>query len=407
MKIFTPAARVDRGQRKVIFLGLRGIPEVQGGVETHVAALATGIAQRGWQVEVLGRRPYLASPEPYVWNDVTVTPLWSPRSKGFEALLHTIVGLVVAARRKPDLVHIHAIGPALLTPLACLLGLRVVVTHHGFDYQRQKWGRLARSVLRAGERIGMTFSHANIGVSKAIVESVGSNFGVAATFIPNGVDSPPPKQGTSYLDSIAVAPNRYILCVSRIVEEKRQLDLIHAYARLKDPDVKLLIVGKADHGGSYLRAVEQAAAATPGVVMTGFQSGEPLAQLFAHAGLFVLPSSHEGMPIALLEALSHGVPCLASDIGPNLALDLAADDYFPLGETDALADAMKRKLAAPDRARCRERALQIRDSFGWSPIVDRTLEVYESALPPAIWRPQRARHGAAGVSKHPEFGGGQ
>ena len=403
MYTFIPAAGADRPRRKVIFLGLRGIPEVQGGVETHVAALSVRIVERGWHVEVLGRQPYLPSREPYVWKGVTVTPLWTPRSKNFEALVHTALGLFAAARRKPDLVHIHAIGPALLTPLARLLGLRVVVTHHGFDYERQKWGWMAKSILRSGERMGMTFSHANIGVSKGIADRVRLNFGVAATFIPNGVESDPPKQGTSYLDYIQVVPNRYILSVGRIVEEKRQLDLIDAFARLNDPDTKLIIVGTADHNGSYLRAVEKAAAATPGVVMTGFQTGEALAQLYQHAALFVLPSSHEGMPMVLLEALSHGIPCLASDIDANLALDLGADDYFPLGDVGALANAMKLKLAAPDHARGREQAARVLNSFGWSPIVDRTIEVYESAL--LVWQTGGARRGTADLKKHLEIGG--
>lgn len=406
MYTLIPASGPDRPKGKVIFLGLRGIPEVQGGVETHVAALAVRIAERGWQVEVLGRRPYLPSPEPYVWKNVTVTPVWTPRSKNCEALLHTALGLLIAARRKPDLVHIHAIGPALLTPLARLLGLRVVVTHHGFDYERQKWGWLAKLVLRAGEWTGMKFSHARIGVSKGIADAIRRRFGLAASFIPNGVETNLPKLGTSYLDYIEVKPNRYVLCVSRIVEEKRQLDLIRAYARLNDPDTKLIIVGTADHNGGYRHAVEQAAAATPGVVMTGFQTGEALAQLYQHAALFVLPSSHEGMPMVLLEALSHGAPCLASDIDANLALDLGADNYFPLGDVDALAEAMRSKLAAPGRAGSREeRAAQVMNSFGWNPIVDRTIEVYEGAL--VARRAGNAHRGGADLKNHLEFGGGQ
>lgn len=406
MYTLIPAGGTDRPPRKVIFLGLRGIPEIQGGVETHVAALAVRIAQRGWQVEVLGRKPYLPSPEPYVWKDVVVTPVWTPRSKNVEALLHTALGLFAAARRNPDLVHIHAIGPALLTPLARLLGLRVVVTHHGFDYERQKWGWIAKSVLRTGEWMGMKFAHARIGVAKSIVDSVRIRFGVAATFIPNGVESNAPKLGTSYLDYIEVIPNRYILCVGRIVEEKRQLDLIDAFARLGDPDRKLIIVGAADHNGSYLGAVERAAAVTPGVVMTGFQSGESLAQLYRNAALFVLPSSHEGMPMVLLEALSHGVPCLASDIDANLALNLGPDSYFPLGNLDALAAAIRLKLAAPDSALERgERAAHALDCFGWNPIVDRTIEVYETAV--AASKPGRAHRGGADLKNHLGFGGRQ
>jgi len=404
MYTLIPPIRARLPERKIVFVGLRGVPEIQGGVETHVAAIATRLAERGWRVEVLGRAPYLPSQRPYVWKGVTVRPVWTPRSRSFEALLHTTLGLFVAARGNPDLVHIHAIGPALLTPLARLLGLHVVVTHHGFDYERQKWGPFARSILRTGEAMGMLFSHANIGVSKAIVDAVRRKFSVGATFIPNGVERPAQADpDTSYLDRIQVRPQRYVLSVGRIVEEKRHLDLIEAFARLADPELKLVIAGAADHAGAYQRAVEAAAAATPGVVMAGFQRGEALFQLYRHAALFVLPSSHEGMPMVLLEALSYGVPCLASDIDANLAVDLGPDGYFPLGAVDRLAEAMRAKLAAPAPAESAVRAAQVLDSFGWGAIVDRTMDVYESAL--RGWRPARVRQRGTGRAKHVELGG--
>jgi glycosyltransferase involved in cell wall biosynthesis len=403
MYTLIPPVSADPPKRTVIFVGLRGVPDIQGGVETHVAAISARLAERGWQVEVLGRAPYLPSHRPYVWKGVTVTPVWAPRSRSFEALAHTALGLIVAAGRSPDLVHIHAIGPALLTPFARLLGLHVVVTHHGFDYERQKWGPLARSILRTGEAMGMLFSHANIGVSKVIVDSVRRKFSAGATFIPNGVENPFPRLDTSFLDSIQVTPRRYVLSVGRIVEEKRHLDLIRGFARLGDPGLKLVIAGTADHAGRYQSEVEAAATTTPGVVMAGFQRGEALSQLYRHAALFVLPSSHEGMPIVLLEALSYGAPCLASAIDANLALDLGRESYFPLGEIGALADAMRLKLAAPIHAESAERAARVLDSFGWGAIVDRTMEVYESAL--LGWKADGPRHGRAGVGTHVEFGG--
>lgn len=390
-------------ERKVVFVGLRGVPEIQGGIETHVAAISTRLAERGWRVEVLGRSPYLRSRKPYRWKGVTVTPVWSPRSRSFETLLHTTLSLFVAARQNPDLVHIHAIGPALLTPLARLLGLHVVVTHHGFDYERQKWGPVARYILRTGEAMGMLFSHANIGVSKAITDRVRRRFSVGATFIPNGVEAPLPNPDSSYLDRIAVTPQRYILSVGRIVEEKRHLDLIKAFARLNDPGLRLVITGAADHAGSYEREVEVAAAATPGVIMTGFQHGDALFQLYQHAALFVLPSSHEGMPMVLLEALSYGVPCLVSDIDAHLALDLGPDSYFPLGAVDRLAGAMRARLAVPDPAQKAQRAARVIAAFGWGAIVDRTMEVYESAL--RGLKPGGARQPGTGLRKHVELGG--
>ena len=136
---------------KVMMLGLRGVPQVQGGVEKHVEELSSAFVEKGWDVEVLGRKPYLAQATPYVWNGVQVRPLWAPLSTKFEAIAHTFLGVLVAAYKRPDILHIHAIGPALLTPFARLLGLKTVVTHHGFDYDRDKWGGMARKMLKTGE----------------------------------------------------------------------------------------------------------------------------------------------------------------------------------------------------------------------------------------------------------------
>jgi glycosyltransferase involved in cell wall biosynthesis len=107
--------------------------------------------------------------------------------------------------------------------------------------------------------------------------------------------------------------------------------------------------------------------------------------------------------MVLLEALSHGVPCLASDIDANLALDLGKGSYFPLGAVDRLADAIRQKLAAPDTVEGAERAARILDSFGWGAIVDRTMEVYENALRGT--QPKSLRPRGAGIGKRFEFGG--
>lgn len=368
---------------KIMIIGLRGIPDVQGGVEAHVAACAPRLTRRGWAIEVLARKPHLRPGSPRHWNGVRVTPLWAPRSKYLEALVHTAFGVLVAARRRPDILHIHAIGPALLAPLARLLGLRVVVTHHGFDYERQKWGLLARMALRLGERIGMSCAHGRIAVSRGIADSVRERIGTPVSYIPNGVEVRLPREGASHLQAFGLTPGRYVLSVARIVEEKRQLDLIAAFRTLNDPTLKLAIVGGAEHGGPYCDAVAAAGAATPGVILTGFQTGEALAQLYAHAALFVLPSSHEGMPIALLEALGYALPVLASDIAANRAIGLAPADYVPVGDTDALAAAMSAKLTPrTDAARADERAgaARIEAAFGWDRIADRTADVYAAVI---------------------------
>ena len=174
-------------RRRIVFLGLRGIPNVQGGVEKHVEMLAGELTACGWDVEVIGRSRYLPHAGSVSWNGIRVSPLWAPRKMALEAIVHTFLGVWVAAWRRPDILHIHAIGPALLVPLARLLGLRVVVTHHGYDYDRQKWGGLARRMLKLGEYCGMRLSHGRIAVSNDVARTMASRYDAPVAFVPNGV----------------------------------------------------------------------------------------------------------------------------------------------------------------------------------------------------------------------------
>jgi glycosyltransferase involved in cell wall biosynthesis len=308
--------------------------------------------------------------------------VWAPQSKGLEAIVHTFLGVLYAGLvRRPDILHIQAIGPALMTPLARLLGLRVVVTHHGPDYDRQKWGGFAKWALRMGERWGMRWSNARIVISQVIRALVRDKHGVESTLIPNGVVLPDLQAGRVVLGEFGLEPGRYVVLVSRLVPEKRHLDLIEAFRRAAQPGWKLAIIGASDHPDAYVQSVLDGAKQTPGVVCTGFQSGARLAELFGQAGLFVLPSSHEGLPIALLEALSYGLPVIASDIPANREVGLPDEHYFPLGDVAALATRLREFAARPLTAEDREARRQwVGERYDWRMIARQTLGVYCSVL---------------------------
>ena len=131
-----------------------------------------------------------------------------------------------------------------------------------------------------------------------------------------------------------------------------------------------------------MRAVEQAARQTPGVVMLGHRTPAALAALYANAGAFVLPSSHEGQPIAVIEALGYGCPLILSDIPAHREIEIAAR-YFPAGDIDALAECLRDALLnPPDRAAVAERERILR-RHDWRSIARHTLEVYLDAPSPA------------------------
>ena len=372
-------------QPRVMMLGLRGVPNVQGGVEKHVEELARLYVEKGWDVEVIGRKPYLECKQPYRWEGVDITPLWAPTSMKFEAIVHTLSGVLRAGFTRPDVLHIHAIGPALAAPFARLLGLRTVVTHHGFDYNRQKWGKLARAMLKLGEWCGMRFANARIAVSNDIARTMEVRYHVPVTFIPNGVTLRPARNDQKWLQKYGLTPRRYIVHVARIVPEKRQLDLIEAFAKLSDPSLRLALIGSAEYTADYAAQVRARAEAVPGVLLTGALRGDELSALFSQAALFVLPSSHEGMPIALLEAMGFGLDVLASDITANVEVGLPKEDYFPLGNIDALRDALRRKIEKPLSAEQSQALIDwIARDYSWSGIADRTLEVYKSVVKTSI-----------------------
>ena len=357
-------------------LGVRGIPNIQGGVETHVEQLYARLAKRGCDVKVIVRSPYV-SPDQKQFGPIKLRRIWSPTRPGFEALVHSLLGVIYAGFTRPDVLHIHAVGPAAVTPLARLFGLRVVVTHHGPDYDRDKWGWFARGLLRFGEFAGMRFSNFRIAISKVIVELIRSKHGRDAFLIPNGVVPVDPQTADDHVRRFGLEPQKYFLQVSRIVPEKRQLDLINAFASARPEGWKLALVGGLDNY-AYSRRVRELAERED-VILTGFLNGDPLLQIYSHAGAFVLPSSHEGLPIAMLEALSFGLPVIASDIPANLEVALPAASYFPMGDVVALGRALERVAATMEESGARAtRRRWVESKYDWDDIADQTLEVYRS-----------------------------
>lgn len=370
---------------RICVIGLRGVPGVPGGIETHVEQLVPGLAERGADVHVYARQNYVAGEVPYVWRGVTVHPTWAPSNTRLEAIVHTLLALFKARRLKPDIVHIHAVGPSLVAPLARLMGMKVVFTHHGYDYDREKWNTLEKKVLRLGEWAGMRFAHGRIVVAKHIADAMQAKFNRNVHFIPNGVQIDIEAADDTVLDEFGLTKGRYVLLVARLVVEKRQMDLIEAFLHADMPDTKLVLVGGGDARSDYAEKLRARAKSHSNIVLTGSQSGARLGGLFANAGLFVLPSSHEGMPIALLEALAYGLPILASNIEANLALELDAESYFPLGDVPALSQAMQKKLSdrkTPAHASVDvgEMGSKIMARYNWTTICEQTASLYLSVL---------------------------
>lgn len=364
----------------VLVTGLRGIPGVQGGIETHARMLYPLLARLGCKIEVVQRSPYFPRKTRTFWyHGVQLVYVWAPKIPVVETSVHTFLAIVYAAFRRPDILHIHGIGPAFLTPLAKLFRLNVIVTHHTFDYRREKWGRLSRLVFRAGETLGIKFADAVIVVSSDIQAHVRSKYGVEATVIPNGARMPTRASSASGLQAFGIPPHQYVLCVARFESTKRHEDLIDAFDQANTSGWKLVLVGGLQPRDSYVRAMMHRAKSNPDIILTDFQSGMMLREIYSNAGLFVLCSSHEGQPIALLEALSFGIPCLASDIPANRTVPLPAGRLFKVGDVEHLKELIELEITGGGKeVDWHEVREKIRADFDWKTVARKTCEVYRS-----------------------------
>jgi glycosyltransferase involved in cell wall biosynthesis len=368
---------------RIAMIGQRGVPATWGGIERHVAELGGRLARRGHIVTVFNRSNY----QPQRWRHcrgMRVQSLPTVGTKHFDAIVHSFLSTLTALARRFDVVHFHALGPGLCTPIARMAGsARVVLTIHGLDNQRAKWGGPARRVLDVAEWMSSRVPNETIVVSNALVDHYRTRHGRHVTYIPNGVNPGMRRPARRIHQRFGLEPG-YVLFVGRLVPEKAPHLLLDAYRQV-DGDRPLVIVGGSSFTNDYVAALHSAARQDPRVTLLGYVYGDALAELYSNAGAFVLPSALEGLPLTLLEAASYGVPVVASDIPPHVEVLIPTGPgrrTFASGSVEELAAALSEMLAAPDGERAGATTLRrdVLARYDWERATTSTESVYEHAL---------------------------
>jgi glycosyltransferase involved in cell wall biosynthesis len=355
-------------------IGQKGVPATFGGIERHVEELAVRLERRGIGVTVYCR-PHYTPPDARL-DDVRLVRLPSIHTKHLDAITHTAVCSAHAMLSDADVVHYHALGPSSLAWVPRLAGKRTVVTVHGLDWRREKWGVVASAALRACEWSATRLPDATIVVSHTLEDHFRSRRVRSVHHIPNGTVLPAPA-GDDPVRARGLVPGEYILFVGRLVPEKGLHVLIAGHA-LAVPDRRLAIAGGGHFTDAYVETCRRAA--NENVSFLGPVYGEELASLWQHAAIVVVPSSLEGLSIALLEAMSFGRPVLASDIPENREVLDGVGASFRTGDAGDLGRALHELLEDPGRlAEMGRRArARIEAEYDWERVADRTADLYRS-----------------------------
>lgn len=360
---------------KVTVIGTRGIPDVLGGIETHCQHLYPELkTQYHIDICVIARAAYVDYKHS-VYKEVETKAIWTAKKQSLETIIHSILASFSTLFDGSNIVHIHAIGPGIVVPLLRLLGKKVVFTHHGPDYDRQKWGGFAKKVLMLGEKWASKYASEVIVISDVINNIIKEKYQrYDAHLIYNGVAKAEPISDSilnASLQEFGLTSKQYMVAVGRFVEEKGFHDLIDAYKQSGSTE-PLVIIGDSDHPNEYSQKLKAQAADTSGVILTGFQNGLQLKALFSQARLFVMPSYHEGLPIALLEAISFSLPAVVSNIPANLELSLPSEGYFEVGNVPDLATKLSNYQSATDI-----NYSKYLKKYDWSLIAQQTMSVYQ------------------------------
>ncbi|MFZ1429552.1 MAG: glycosyltransferase family 4 protein [Geminicoccaceae bacterium] len=312
----------------IAMIGSRGITTNYGGIEKVLDALCPRLVDFGHTVHV-----YSSAGISVEAGRLRAIPVRSYGGKHFENITRSALATLQALGRY-DILHFHAIGPGILSLLTAATRQRSVVTIHGVDWRRAKWGTAAKVCLQAAQLMMLSCASGITVVSRSLDGYYRDRHGIEPCFIPNGMDHKHHVPLGAFGRSLGLVEGGYLLFASRLVPEKGCHDLLQAFARLCT-DKKLVIAGGAGEP-AYIEELKRQADPSR-VVVTGHRVGDELAELFSNAHLFLLPSYVEGMSNALLEALAYQLPVLASDIEENAEVIGQLGFYFRTGDVDDLA----------------------------------------------------------------------
>lgn len=330
---------------RIAMIGTRGMPANYGGVETVVDVLSRQLVARGHTVTVFCRSEDYET-HPAMIDGVNLVYLPSASKPGIGAMAHALRASLYCIGRNFDIVHYHALGPGIMSVITrALTRSTVVMTVHGRDDRRDKWGRGAQMVLRFAATMSARVPHSTLVVSRTLADEYAAEFRRSTTVVPNSTHAIPATAAGATLERLGLEEMGYFVSVGRLVPEKAPHEMISAYRKAMT-HLPLVIVGGAAGTESYVEHLRELAEGSPNpIIFTGPLYGDELAEVLSNAAAFVTSSHLEGLPTALIEAGRAALPIIASNIAPHCEiLDTGSRGgtdgrrTYPVGDTDVLSE---------------------------------------------------------------------
>lgn len=369
----------------IAMFGHKRVPSREGGVEIVVEQLSTRLVKKGFDVVCYNRKGHHVSDSNYdtkklkEYNGVKIKHVFTIDKKGLAAVTSSFFAALRCAFSKADVVHIHAEGPAFMTPLLKFFRKRVVVTVHGLDWQRDKWSEgFASKYIKAGEKAAVKYADEIIVLSRRVEQYFKDTYGRETKYIPNGVEAADIIPANLISEKFNLEKDGYILFLGRLVPEKGVHLLIDAFKKV-DTNKKLVIAGGTSDTDDYVAQLYSKAKEDNRIVFVGFVQGDMLKELYSNAYIYALPSLLEGMPLSLLEAMSYKNCCVVSDIDECTEVVCDKAVVTKKGDVDDLAQTLQNLCDNNDTVNMYKQSAceYILEKYNWDDVTDKTLSLYQ------------------------------
>jgi glycosyltransferase involved in cell wall biosynthesis len=333
------------GLGQIAILGSRGYPSTYGGYETLVRYLVNDWVKRGIEVTVYcrERREGLR-----VWSEDGVRCRWTPGIDSVSAstLSFGLTSHLDASFRKFDAALVVNVANGFFLPFLNRANIPVAINTDGIEWERGKWGKVARRVFREGAFASSKFADVLIADSIEISRIWRDMFGVESEFIPYGAplleDTP-----SDRIEELGLTPNGFRLVVARMVPENNVDLSIDALLQTEGENV---IVGTGKPGNPLDRRLAELNRKDRVRWLGHVADQDLLNQLWSHCGLYIHGHSVGGTNPSLLQAMGAGAPVVAIDTAYNREV-IADEERLYRGTRKSLVELIERAQGNPELRR--------------------------------------------------------
>lgn len=350
---------------KIAFIGGRTFHHADG-IATFMYHLATELAKMGHEPIVFCEDD--KNYEEQI-NGFKVIHRKSPKSTfltkpllGLRATLHCLF-----KERGVKYFHYNTWAPALIAShIPLLFGRKVVMQSHGLEWKRTKYSAKKQSTIKKIETYSAKVNKNWTMCSQEQTDYFAEHYNRKCTTITCAVEMPGEAQESDFLQRYGLQGDDYFLYMGRLVQDKNPDYLIRGFINANLEGKKLVLCGGVDGNNKY-EAYLKGLTNSKDVIFTGPIFGADKDAAYRNCYAFCIPSTLEGLPMSLLEAMSYGKIAIASDIPACHEALGESGIYVPYEDDNSISNALRELAFSEEKFEWQKEANKKRaqTSFSW------------------------------------------